>query len=157
MRAFLLFAIAPIAFLMSRGGDVAPDESESFSTSASSVAAMLKKEVRIVNGTGLGSLTLQGEGGDEKLVRVSLKRAGESEKFECNVIIEAVSDQASETRIDCLSTQKTRDSQDRTARQVAAIVLQEHVRSTVNRMPYDVVKVTDKIIPMAVFSKMANN
>jgi hypothetical protein len=108
----------------------------------------LRSRQRLVEGTGMGSLTLAAAGTDGDALVIGITRAGDPKTLTCRVAIAPASPATSSAEVDC--TQKQLD--DRPIRRVAAraldLVVLEHVAATVENRAYDVDRVSTRLIAL---------
>lgn len=116
----------------------------------------LKTSHRVVEGTGMGSLTLNGEGRPAAdTVKLSVARAGEPRKARCLVIITAVSATRSQARLDCTQPGPSNDPNRALAVKALEIVVSEHVLASAQNRPYNIDRVADRMLAFMAVSAPA--
>jgi len=131
-----------------------PDPPLTFNRSAPAAIARLAARERIVEGTGLGSLTLDGARLDEGAVRIRIARAGDAKTVRCRVAVHAVSPETSRAEVDC-SQARAGDAMMEVGTQALTLIVREHVAATLEDRPYDVDRVADRMIALVVASRPA--
>lgn len=131
-------------------------ERQTFSQSAPNAIARLQASDRLVEGTGMGSLTLAGAGmAGDGAVLVKVSAAGKPRAITCRVVVRPTGDAASVAEVDC----NPPAGQDAAIRQVAVdameIVVREHVAAAIEGRPYDIDKVADRMLAFVVVSRPA--
>lgn len=125
-----------------------PDHDGTLAQPAETAIARIKAERRIVEGTGLGSLTIASEGTDGQKLLVSVEKAGEPRRVKCRVAISPVSLGESSADVDC-----TQPGPDEPVGQLGskamAMIVREHVVAAVEKRPYDIDKIADRMIALA--------
>jgi hypothetical protein len=129
----------------SMAGQVGKDH---FPVSQDLAISRLQEEHRVINGTGLGSLTLYSDGRDEKGITIAVERAGSPRPINCAVLIEMVSDQEVTSQTDCARSEAPTNAAQKKARRMIAVIVREHVRATIENAPYDIDKVSSMMIGM---------
>lgn len=144
MRMMLGLSAAGIAYAgFAPGGGSAKTE---FETPVKTALDRLEAKDRVVNGTGLGSLTLSGHSRDKNTVLVSVRRAGAENRINCQITLTPVSSGGSSAETDCTQA-KTKDRPTaKLAVQAFNIVVQEHVAATIEDRKYDVEGVADQML-----------
>jgi hypothetical protein len=108
----------------------------------------LRSRQRVVEGTGMGSLTIAAAGTDGEALLIGVTRAGDPKGLTCRVAIAPASPETSSAEVDC--TQKHLD--DRPIRRVATkaldLVVIEHVAATVEDRAYDIDGVGTRLIAL---------
>ena len=115
----------------------------------------LRSKQRVVEGTGMGSLTLAATGADGDALLIGITRAGDAKTLTCRVAIGPVSPATSSAEADC--AQKPLDG--RPIRRVAAkaleLVVIEHVAATVENRAYDIDAVSTRLIALVAMEPAA--
>ena len=144
MRMMLGLSAAGIAYAgFGSGGAGAKTE---FVTPVETALERLEAKDRVVNGTGLGSLTIMGHTRHANTVSVSVRRAGDEHRVQCHVTLTALSAGGSSAQTDCTpEITKTRPAA-KLAVQALNIVVEEHVAATVENRAYDVDGVADQML-----------
>jgi hypothetical protein len=126
-----------------------------FDQPAETAVERLQSKSRVVEGTGMGSLTIASAGTDQDKLLIGVTRAGDPRTVKCRVEVTAVSPVKSRADVDCSQPA----APDRPMRQVAsdalAIVVREHVAATIEDRPYDVDRVADRLMAFLVTSRPA--
>ncbi|HEX8238519.1 MAG TPA: hypothetical protein VF574_02140 [Allosphingosinicella sp.] len=108
----------------------------------------LQSRERVVEGTGMGSLTLAAAGRDADALLIGITRAGDPKILTCRVAIAPASPATSSAEVDCTQKQVA----DRPIRRVAAraleLVMIEHVAATVEDRAYDIDRVSTRLIAL---------
>jgi hypothetical protein len=127
-----------------------PRSAAVFPQTAAKATARLEAKRRVVNGTGMGSLTLDYAGRDKGALLISVKRAGEPHKVKCRVTVIAETPDTARAETDC--TQPAGKDAPMRALGAAAmnIVVGEHVAATVTGRDYDVDGVANRMIALVV-------
>src|SRR3954469_7915668 len=103
-----------------------PKAVQTFDQPAPTAISRLQAKSRIVEGTGMGSLTIASAGTDRGKLLIGVKRAGDPRTVKCRVEVSPVSPVKSEADVDC----SQKGAADQPMRQVAvdamAIVVREH-------------------------------
>jgi hypothetical protein len=146
VKFYPLIAVAAALLTSACGGP----EKDTLPVGQSLAVQRLQVERRVVNGTGLGSLTLHTNGGDENSINLVVERAGSPQSFACVVLIEAVSEKESSGQVDCSKSDGPKTGKTKKARDMMAVVVREHVRATIAKVPYDTAKVADAMMSMIV-------
>ena len=122
--------------------------SQTFAVPAATAVDRLGAKSRLVEGTGMGSLTIASAGTDGQALLIGVTRAGAPRSVKCRVTITPVAPAESNATVDCTQTA----GQDAPARDVAVkavtMVVREHVAATVEARPYDIEKVADRMITL---------
>lgn len=100
----------------------------------------------MVEGTGLGSLTLQSMGADGKAALVGITRAGQVRAILCRVMIEAEGADQSRATVDCAQPYGRYDPARAVAVKAMTIVVAEHVAASVAQRPYDIDTVANRMM-----------
>lgn len=115
----------------------------------------LESKQRVVEGTGMGSLTLAAAGTDGDALLIGITRAGDPKTLTCRVAIAPVSPATSSAEVDC--SRKPLD--DRPLRRVAAkaleLVVIEHVAAAVEDRAYDIDGVSTRLIALVAMEPAA--
>lgn len=151
---FALSAIGLAASgVMFAGGGAAENEID-LAVPAATVIDRLDRSNRIVEGTGMGSLSLWGDRDyAANSVKVAIQRAGTSAIY-CAVTIAPESEVDSRATIDC-SQKQLQNSTSSTAQmrelgeEALTIVVAEHVKASALDRDYDVDRVADQMIAFA--------
>lgn len=121
----------------------------------SAAVERLQTKQRVVEGTGMGSLTLAATGTDGGALLIGITRAGDPKTLTCRVAISSVSPAASSAEVDCAR----KPSDDRPIRRVAAkaleLVVIEHVAATVETRAYDIDGVSTRLIALVAMEPAA--
>jgi hypothetical protein len=141
----LVLGIGGIAGVVAFSSSQEPPQ---FAVDAETARERLLYSKRVVNGTGMGSLTVKGSGEDEGRVRISIQRAGNSNSIICLVAVEPAGETGSGAQVDCSEAGQGSGGNLARARRAMAVVVEEHVAASVNETEYDVGAVSDKIISM---------
>jgi hypothetical protein len=153
MRIFLISI--PIAAMgigwawLGSGGSAAQMR---FQMPARELAAKLGNSHRIVEGTGMGSLTISGFRLEPRVIRLSVSRAGGLKSLKCTVNVGEESATASTAALDCAQTGADQEQTKRLGGEAIAIVAEEHVRAVAEGRPYNVDAVADKMIAFVSFN-----
>lgn len=126
------------------------DSAWTFDRPAASIVDRLTASRRIVDGTGLGSLTIAGAGMDGNAVRLSVTRAGERRSAHCRVHVEPLSPDTSRARLDCAQADVQDERRRRLGAEGLAIIVGEHIAATALDRPYDIDRVADATIAFIV-------
>jgi hypothetical protein len=122
--------------------------SQTFAQPAAIAIERIEAKRRVVNGTGLGSLTIESAGTDQSALLIGVTKAGDPHSAKCRVTISAVSARESRADLDCTQT----NVQDKTARRVGAealgLIVGEHLAATVENRPYNIDRVADSMIAL---------
>jgi hypothetical protein len=103
---------------------------------------------RVVEGTGLGSLTIESNGADHGALLISVRKAGDPHSVKCRVTVSLVSPGESRADIDCNQPDIKDAPMRRLGSQALGIVVREHVAATVGERPYDTDRVADRMIAL---------
>lgn len=129
---------------------------QSFDQPAETAIARLQAKSRVVEGTGMGSLTIDGEGVDDQgKLLIGVKRAGDPRTVRCRVAVAPVSPVKSTADVDCSQPAAADQPMRRLGADAIAIVVREHVAATIDDRPYDVDRVADRLLAFLVTSRPA--
>jgi hypothetical protein len=148
LKLFHLTAVTASLAAGACGQILDQQEKATFAVSQDVASQMLDRERRVVNGTGLGSLTLHGNGIEQQNVFVSITRAGSPKSVTCAVTIIAVSDQTSSSEVDCAKSVPSSSANEQTLREVLEVIVKEHVRATLQKTTYNVADVSNIVMTM---------
>lgn len=125
-----------------------PEPGRVFAQGAPVVTAQLERRRRVVEGTGLGSLTVAGVGTDRGAVLISVAKAGDPNRFVCRVAVAPVTPDSSSAQVDCTPPA----GRDGAIRDVGAkamtMIVDEHVAATIDGRSYDTDGVADRMIAL---------
>lgn len=124
-------------------------DSQKFVQPAETAIQRIETKHRVVNGTGLGSLTIESAGRDGQASLIRVKKAGALQAVKCRVTISPLSPGESSAEVDC--TQPGADDQParRLGVKAITIVMREHVAATIEDRPYDIDGVANRMIAFA--------
>ena len=108
----------------------------------------LEAERRVVEGTGLGSLTIESDGADRGALLIRVTRAGDPHSVKCRVAVSPVSPGESRADIDCSQPNAKDQPMRRLGAEALGIIVREHVAATVGERPYDTDRVADRMIAL---------
>lgn len=120
---------------------------------APTAIARIGAERRVVEGTGLGSLTIRGLGADGRALLVGVKRAGDPRMARCRVLVTpapASTSTGSRAAIDCAQERVADPAMRRLGAQVLGIVVAEHVDAAAADRPYDAGRVSERLMAAVV-------
>jgi hypothetical protein len=115
----------------------APDTALVLAQPAAEAMSRLEDAERIVEGTGMGSLTIAPEEIRDNSMTITVKRAGDRRAIACDVRIDAATETSSNAKIDCSQPAAKAAAQD-VAVQAITLVMREHVAAAVADRPYDI-------------------
>ena len=143
----LAFGLVPLAAAGLWFVSGSAQTSQSFAIPADRVIASLAGSHRIVEGSGMGSLTVAGEGsGTPGLVRIGVMRAGAPHRVFCQVRVTAESDDSSRADLDCSQKGADEDVAKSIGGEALAIVVGEHVTASALHQPYDTDRVANAML-----------
>ena len=122
------------------------DSLQTFAQPAETATNRIKAERRVVNGTGMGSLTIESGGRDQQALLVSVKRAGDPRRVKCRVTISPVSPAESTAEVDCTQPAVGDEPLRPVAIKAMEIIVREHVAATIEKRLYDTDRVADRMI-----------
>lgn len=123
-------------------------QSATFSVPAPTARARLQSAHRVIEGTGLGSLTVQSAGADGDAALVGVTRAGQARTILCRVVVAADGPGQSRATVDCAQP-GTKDQPTRAAAvQAMTIVVGEHVAASITQRPYDIDTVANRMMAL---------
>jgi hypothetical protein len=149
-RALLPFAgTLGLGFIYASTATSNPTAEKRFAVAKDDARQRLVNEFRLVEGSGLGSLTLTASSADENNVRVWVHRAGAKEDIECAAKFdsESVDEAVVTTNCDRAGVGKTKVAEH--ARKMLNVVVAEHVRASIAQEPYNIKGVANQTIAMA--------
>ena len=121
--------------------------SQTFDVPADQLIDRIKDSHRIVEGSGMGSLTLAGEGRTKPdTVKISVMRAGNPHKVICLVTVAPQSETTTRADLDCTQQGTDTDQAKSLGGEAIAIVVAEHVNASALRRPYDTDKVANQML-----------
>lgn len=122
---------------------------QSFATPAPDATQKLLSERRVVNGTGMGSLTVAAQGSDGDALMIGVTRAGDPKSVLCRVAVTSDAPDTSDVAIDCTQTgaEKNKPMRDVGAKAIA-IIMREHVAATIEARIYDIDGVANKVMAL---------
>ena len=126
----------------------------SFAAPAAKAIERLKAKERVVNGTGMGSLTIDSAGMHDGALLIRIARAGDPHRVKCRVTVSAVSPQESRSAVDCSQPGGT-SAMRRVGIQALDVIVREHVAATIEKRAYDTDRVADSMIGLVVTSRPA--
>jgi hypothetical protein len=135
-------AAAGVAFAIFAPGQ--RNGADEFATAPETALQRLEARHRIVNGSGLGSLTIEGRSRHEGTVGVVVQRAGSQHWIDCQVAITSLSSGGSSAITEC--AQAAPGPTAKLAIQALNIVMKEHVAATIEDREYDIDGVADKML-----------
>ncbi len=151
------FAISAIglavAGVMFAGGNAVENEFD-LAVPAATAIDRLDLANRVVEGTGMGSLSFSADRGyTTNALKVGIRRAGSSTIY-CSVIIEPDSETKSRATIDCsqkqvAGTSASNEQMRELGEEALTIVVAEHVKASALARDYDVDRVADQMIAFA--------
>lgn len=121
---------------------------QSFGTSAPEATQRLLSERRVVNGTGMGSLTVAAQGFDGQAMTIGVTRAGNAHGIPCQVAVSADADGGSDVAIDCTQPGAGNTPMRDVGAKAIAVIVREHVAATVESRTYDIDSVTNKVMAL---------
>lgn len=119
---------------------------DEFATPVETALTQLEARDRVVEGTGLGSLTIAGHERRSNAVLVTVRRAGNEHRLDCHVTVTPLTSGGSSAETDC--TQPSTKARPAAALAVQALnmVVEEHVAATVEGRAYDVDSVANQML-----------
>lgn len=124
---------------------------ETFAHPARTAIERLEAKRRVVEGSGLGSLTIERAGTTRGTVLLRVTGAGEPRGVTCRVAVSPVSSYTSRTDTDCAQPGAGDRPLPRLGSRALAIVVREHVAATIEDRPY----AADRMIAFAVMNRWA--
>lgn len=118
----------------------------SFDVPEQTAIERLAKQSRVVEGSGLGSLTINSVGRSGNSLLIGIRKAGEPRTLKCRVDIDAVSAMESRAEVDCAQPASGKEPLRAVAANAFEIVVREHVAATIGQRPYDIDDVADRMI-----------
>ncbi|QAY77964.1 hypothetical protein [Sphingosinicella sp. BN140058] len=115
----------------------------------------LRASRRVVEGTGMGSLTVAGAGAAGGALLIGVSRAGDPHRVTCRVAITPASPTTSRAEVDCDQTASKDEPTRRVAVKAMALVVREHVAATVEDRPYDIDGVANRMIALLAVNRAA--
>jgi hypothetical protein len=115
----------------------------------------LQTKSRIVNGTGMGSLTIKSGGTENDGIKINVQKAGQPEGLSCVVAIDSVSQTASLANINCEQLQAPEGAKRKIGEEALAIIVREHVAATVDDRDYDINAVSNRMIKLVAMNSGA--
>ncbi len=151
--------VAALGLLVSGGTYVAwPDTpAEASLVLAQPVAAAaerLRSERRVVEGTGMGSLTIAAAGADGDVLLIGITRAGDPKTVICRVSIAPASPATSSAQVDCTQKQLKDRPMLRVGTKALDLVVTEHVAATVEDRAYDIDRVSTRLIALVAIERV---
>lgn len=130
--------------------------SQDFDVPAKTVLQRLGTSSHLVEGSGMGSLTVSGAGSfAADQVKIRIVRAGEPKAVYCLVQVEELSPGSSRANLDCSQPRAEQTPMLHLGEEAIAIVAEEHVAAAALARPYDVDGVSSKMIALAARSAPA--
>jgi hypothetical protein len=114
------------------------DTSLAFAQPAAETMARLEGAERLVEGTGMGSLTIAPDETTENTIVITVRRAGDRHKLPCRVTVSAVSEASSRAEVDCHQNAVGNGAARDVATQAITLVMREHVVAAVEDRKYDI-------------------
>lgn len=153
-------AVAKLGFTAFAGGAIyfvvlAPGGAQSFQHPADTAIKRLEAKSRIVNGTGMGSLTVSGGNVSGDGVAIWVSKAGQTRRLRCLVTVTPNGDAASTAETDCSQPQVADKPLVGVGVKALDIVVREHVAATIDARDYNIDEVSDKMIALAAISAPA--
>ncbi len=105
---------------------------------ASEALARLSRADRVVEGTGMGSLTIAPDDTLGNTAIIKIHRAGDPHTVPCRVTVSAVSEASSRADVDCRQPGAGTSGAQEVATQAITLVMREHVRASVENRAYDI-------------------
>ena len=125
---------------------------DTFAQPARTAIERLAAKQRVVEGTGLGSLTIKSAGTAQETLRLSVTGAGEPRSVICRVTVSTVSSHTSRADTDCTQPNAGDQPMRRLGSKALAIVVREHVAATIEDRRYDIDRVANRMIAFAVMN-----
>lgn len=130
--------------------------SQSFAIPADQVIASLANSHRVVEGSGMGSLTVSGDGPTKPgVVRIGVMRAGNPHRAFCQVTVTAESANSSRADLDCSQKGADEDVAKSIGGEALAIVVGEHVTASALHQAYDTDHVANAMLTLVARSAPA--
>ena len=126
-----------------------PDTAIQFALPVDAAMTRLEEAERVVEGTGMGSLSLDAESTEGNVMTITLRRAGDRAAVPCRVTFSAVSDAASRADLDCRQRQGPDPVAQDVGTQAVTLVMREHVLAAVENRDYDIDGVANGVIMLA--------
>ncbi len=136
-------------------GFAQPSGTQRFTQPAGTAIERLAAKSRVVNGTGMGSLTISGGDADKDSVAIWIRKAGQLQRVRCVVTIAADSSTESTATTDCSQPKAVGKPLAEVGVKAMTLVVREHVAATVEAREYDIDKVADEMIALVVVSQPA--
>lgn len=155
MRTTLKLGVLALAAGGAYYGFAQPSATQRFAHPADAAIKRLAVKSRVVNGTGMGSLTISGGNVNKDRVAVWVRRAGQMRSVKCLVTVVADSATESTATTDCAQPEAAGKPLAETAIKAMTLVVREHVAATVDTRAYDVDKVADEMIALVMVSRPA--
>lgn len=130
------------------------NSAQSFAQSPDAAIAALMQERRVVNGTGLGSLTVASQGMDGHAVLIGVTRAGDTQSVICRVAVSAASPGQTRAAVDCTEAGAEDEPMRRLGAKAMAIIVREHVAATIEKRPYDIDRVADRVLALIAINRI---
>ena len=127
-----------------------PDTAQTFALTAQAATERLEAKHEVVNGTGLGSLTIRSAGTERGALVISVKRAGDPRGVECRVTISPATPDTSRAQTDCTQPNSKDQPMRHLGSNALALVVREHVAATLEGRRYDTDRVANGMIALVV-------
>jgi hypothetical protein len=115
----------------------APDTALSFNQPAEEALDRLDGDDRIVEGTGMGSLTIAPGQTSNDTITITVRRAG-GRAVPCRVKVSAITEASSRAAIDCTQPPTGNTAAQEVATQAITLVMREHVAAAIEDRRYDI-------------------
>jgi hypothetical protein len=132
-----------------------PDRGLVLAQPAEIAAARLREKSRVVEGTGMGSLTIAPAGASAGAILIGVTRAGDPRRVTCRVAIASASAETSRAEVDCAQAPSQHPPIRRVGVKALELVVREHVAASVAQRPYDIDAVSDRLIALLVVNRAA--
>ena len=132
-----------------------PDRGLILAQPAQIAVVRLREKSRVVEGTGMGSLTIAPAGASAGAILIGVTRAGDPRRVTCRVTIGAASPDTSRAEVDCAQATSEDPPIRRVAVKAMELVVREHVAASVAQRPYDIERVSDRLIALLVVNRAA--
>jgi hypothetical protein len=129
-----------------------PKAVQSFAEPTTTAIDRLRVKRRVVNGTGLGSLTIESAGSERGALLIGVTRAGEARTVKCRVTISSLSERESRAATDCTQPAIANQPMGRLGDEALAVVMREHVAATIEDRRYDIDSVADRMMAIVVMN-----